>query len=145
MINLRNFRPGDLDTICRFKRESFRVNFPSSAFDESAFRKRILNCAKLQPDMIKVLEYEGQVAGYVCMKAVETTSGKFGRIVHIFVDEKHRRKGLGIMLMRAAEGELKAMGVKKVKLAVTKENEPAVSLYKGMGFKVTRYVMEKDL
>lgn len=44
------------------------------------------------------------------------------------------RWGLADRLIRWASGELHNMGVSKLRLAVTDENVPAVSLYRKLGF-----------
>ncbi len=145
MTKLRNSRPADVDKICDYKRQSAHMNFPDCQFKEEMFRKHLLRQLKLRPDTVKVVEVGGEIAGYVWFKIVDSTVGMFGRIEHIFVDEKYRNRGLGKKLMQAAEDHFKRHGAKKVKLTVTSDNESAVSLYRGMGYRTKRFVMEKDL
>jgi len=145
MIKVRNGRPHDADKICGYKMESARLNFPECEFKERMFRCHLLRQLKFNPDMVKVIELDGVVAGYVWFKLVNSTVGTFGRIEHIFVDEKYRGHGLGKKLMLAAEEHFKGHGIKKMKLTVTSDNKAAVSLYHGIGYKTKRFVMEKDL
>ena len=145
MIKVRNGRLGDAGKICGYKMESVRSNFPDCEFYEKMFRTHLLRQLKLRPDTVKVVEVDGQVAGYVWYRIVGSTVGTFGRIEHIFVDERFRKRGIGKQLMQAAEQHFKSKGIRKMKLTVTSDNKAAVSLYSGMGYKTKRYVMEKVL
>lgn len=46
----------------------------------------------------------------------------------------YRRQGLAQHLIRWASGELNGLGIRKLRLAVTDSNKPAVSLYQKLGF-----------
>jgi ribosomal protein S18 acetylase RimI-like enzyme len=145
MITMRNARPADVDKICGYKRESIKLNFPGSEFKEEMFKKHLLRQVTLKPDTVKVVEIDGHMAGYVWFKLVDSAVGSFGRIEHIFVDENFRGQGVGKKLMSGAEEHFRGHGTKKIKLTVTTENKAAISLYKGLGYKTKRFVMEKDL
>jgi ribosomal protein S18 acetylase RimI-like enzyme len=145
MIKLRNAKPEDIEKICEFKRKGVSLNFPSCPFNENMFRRNMLRHMEYDPNYVKVAELEGEVAGYIWFRMVNSTVGVFGRIEHIFVDEKFRHHGLGKKLMSVAEAYLRDNGVKKIKLTVTMNNDEALSLYKKIGYKTNRFVMEKDL
>ena len=145
MIAVRDATPADMDAMCGFKKRSVTLNFPKRSFNEQMFRKHLLREVKLKPGMVRVTEVDGKVAGYVWFKVIDSSVGLFGRIEHIFVDEKYRKRGLGKKLMVDAEDCVKAWGVRRIKLTVTKENKAAASLYKRIGYNTTRIVMEKDL
>lgn len=145
MIKIRNFRPEDAGTVCGFKRESAKVNFPDCEFNEELFKKLLLKNSSKYPDWVKVAEDDGKLIGYIWFKMIESTVGVFGRMEHLFVDETYRSRGVGRMLMESAEEYFRRQGVKKVKLTVTKSNESAISLYRNMGYEVERFKMEKDL
>ena len=145
MLKIRDFRRKDLDKICGYKRESVHINFPDCRFNEDMFGKILLRCAKQRPDSVKIAEVDGKVAGYVWCRSVSSAVGVFGRIEHVFVDEKFRHRGVGKVLMQTAEEHFRSCGVKKIKLTVTSGNKSAVSLYNNMGYETRRFIMEKDL
>lgn len=54
--------------------------------------------------------------------------------LHLGVDRNFRGEGIGEALMNAVETEAKEIGVKVIELQVFGENDPALSLYKKLGF-----------
>jgi ribosomal protein S18 acetylase RimI-like enzyme len=145
MEKIRSFRPADVESIVGFKKMSVGKNFPESGFDEGVFRTVLLGAARKNPDCIRVLEADGKAVGYVWLKVMRTSVGTFGRVQHVFVEDKFRKRGLGKKLMESAEEYLRSRGIKKMKLSVTATNETALSFYEELGYKVKRFVMEKDL
>jgi len=145
MEKIRSFRPADLDIIVGFKKRSVGKNFPESGFDEGVFRTVLLGAARKNPDCIRVLEADGKAVGYVWLKVMRTSVGTFGRVQHIFVEDRVRKRGLGKKLMESAEEYLRSRGIKKMKLTVTATNDEALSFYRDMGYETKRFVMEKDL
>ncbi len=145
MIKVRTGRPEDADKICGYKMDSVRLNFPECEFSEHMFRAHLMRQIKMKPETVRVIEYDGKIAGYIWFRVVDSSVGTFGRIEHIFVDRGFRKKGIGKQLMKAAEEYFMSSGVKRVKLTVTTHNEAAQSLYKSMGYETKRYVMEKVL
>ncbi len=144
-MKIRDFRPADSDTIVRFKEESNKVSFPGASFDRRMYRNLLERSAAAAPAFIKVAEADGETAGFVWFREIKSTVGTFGRIEDLFVDGSHRGKGIGKALMKAAEDTLKASGVGKLKLTVTISNSVGLSLYEKLGYRTTRYRMEKDL
>ena len=144
MIKIRNFRQEDADAVVGFKSRSVKVNFPGCEFNARMFKDLILKNSKRCPDCVKVAEDDGKLIGYIWFKVVESTVGTFGRFEHLFVEESHRKRGIGRKLMESGEKYFSSRGIKKMKLTVTKGN-PAISLYEKMGYSVKRYKMEKDL
>mgnify|MGYP002397208359 CR=1 FL=1 len=60
-----------------------------------------------------------------------------GDILEIGVMPKHRRKGYGESLLRKGIASLAGKGAEEVVLWVDSTNEPALNLYRKVGFKVT--------
>jgi len=85
------------------------------------------------------------VVGYM-MNRIEDDEGFFkgdfvrrGHVVSIAVLSDYRRRGIGLALM--LEGMLRMRshyGAQEVVLEVRVSNEPAINLYRGIGFKVVR-------
>lgn len=62
----------------------------------------------------------------------DTPKGPF--IIELFVDREHRRRGIGRLLIRRCLGALRQAGAASVGLRVVSDNEPALRLYRSMGF-----------
>ena len=59
-------------------------------------------------------------------------------VAHVVVDPTVRRTGLGTELMNAAAAALAASDRTDLDLFVTEANEPAVRLYRSLGFRILR-------
>lgn len=77
---------------------------------------------------------EAQLVGQV-----EVRKGIFRKryigTLHLGVDKDFRGEGIGEALMNAVETEAKEIGVKVIELQVFGENDPALSLYKKLGYR----------
>lgn len=65
-------------------------------------------------------------------------TGRYGGVQNIGVTPAHRGRGLGTALMTAAMVGFQQVGLQRVYLEVTAQNEPAVRLYKRLGFRRTK-------
>lgn len=69
---------------------------------------------------------------------VEVRKGAFRKryigTLHLGVDQDFRGEGIGEALMNAVENESKEIGVKVIELQVFGENDPALNLYKKLGY-----------
>lgn len=52
----------------------------------------------------------------------------------INVDPAHRKKGIGLQLLSAAEEHLRKKGIHKIRLEVATTNHAAITLYEHAGF-----------
>jgi ribosomal-protein-alanine N-acetyltransferase len=111
-----------------------------------------------------VAEENGEIAGYI-MCRIELGLSDFGfsglikkgHIVSVAVMPEHRRKGIGQALIVEALNGMCSYGAKQCFLEVRVTNDPAINLYKKLGFKITRtihgyyadgedaYVMSKEI
>jgi ribosomal-protein-alanine N-acetyltransferase len=100
------------------------------------------------PETFLVAEENGDVAGYI-MCRVEVglanlgLSGlvKKGHVVSVAVLPEHRRKGVGEALVKEAMNAMKVQyNAKQCYLEVRETNEPAINLYKKLGFEIARTV-----
>ncbi|MFT5087545.1 MAG: ribosomal protein S18 acetylase RimI-like enzyme [Planctomycetota bacterium] len=66
-------------------------------------------------------------------------------IDNIYVVPSHRRREIGSHLVERVFDLLKERGIRHVDLMVTASSEPAIQLYKSLGFEVTRLRMAKKL
>lgn len=58
-------------------------------------------------------------------------------IENILIDEKHRREGIGIMLIKSAIKEARRLNCRVIELETQNTNYPAIQFYRRMGFNVT--------
>lgn len=104
------------------------------AGDEPRHRAEVAVPAKLafQPDLFLVAREDGRVIGSI----VAGYDGYRGHINRVAVLESHRRKGVGALLVRAAEARLSALGCTKINLQIRAANHAVASFYRGLGYAV---------
>lgn len=135
---LRKFAMNDLHTVMEINRTCLPENY-SDFFFADLFRRF--------PETFLVSEEAGKVVGYImCRVEVGLSSFGFGglmkkgHVVSVAVVNEHRRKGVGKALVLRAMEAMKTYGAKQCYLEVRVTNEPAVNLYKNIGFEVTRTI-----
>jgi ribosomal-protein-alanine N-acetyltransferase len=116
------------------------------------------------PETFIVAEENGEIVGYI-MCRIEIGLSNFGfggfikkgHIVSIAVMPQHRGKGIGQALVTKAMDGMRLYNAKQCFLEVRVTNTTAISLYKKLGFKITRtihgyysdgedaYVMSREL
>jgi ribosomal protein S18 acetylase RimI-like enzyme len=81
---------------------------------------------------ILMATFNGEMAGTVALKFVEAGVYEFTKMA---VDEKFRGKKVGEALAQAAIGKAKELGAEKIILYSNTMLQPAVALYRKLGFK----------
>ena len=84
-----------------------------------------------------VAEYQGEVVGTIVLLVVPNLSHNgtpFGFLENLIVTEKHRRRGLGRMLLDHAVGLARKSGCHMVELCSDVRRKEAHKLYNSMGF-----------
>jgi len=99
------------------------------------------------PDTFIVAEENGDVVGYIMCRIEVGLSNygfggivKKGHVVSIAVMPEHRKEGIGKTLMLTAMDAMRNYSAKQCYLEVRLTNDAAVSLYKELGFEVTKTV-----
>jgi ribosomal protein S18 acetylase RimI-like enzyme len=91
-----------------------------------------------------VAEHESAIVGAV----VAGWDGWRGNVYRLAVVPEHRRRGLGLRLVRAAEESLRAKGARRVTALVAGEDLPAVGLWEAAGYDhdqvIARFVRNLD-
>lgn len=77
------------------------------------------------------IEYCGTIQGI-------RVSPRLGGIQNIGITPRHRRRGVGSALIAAALAGFQRVGLPRAYLEVTCQNEPAVRLYRQLGFQRTK-------
>jgi ribosomal-protein-alanine N-acetyltransferase len=136
---VRRFNESDLDKVIQINRKCLPENYSSTFF---------LDLYRSYPEGFLVAERDGEVIGYI-MCRVEFGFSEFGRfkltkkihIVSIAVMEEHRRKGLAKSLLTESIKALdKRYGCSEVYLEVRVSNQPAINLYRKLGFQNIRII-----
>jgi ribosomal protein S18 acetylase RimI-like enzyme len=141
----REFRESDLAQIIEFKKQSAKTSFIGQKLKVDRFVKRLNESVKKDPGMIRVLESDGAIAGYIWVGLSEGDFGKYGFLHQLFIHQDFRGRGLAQTLVKDAEKYLAKRGAKKMEIMVTGTNCSAYKLYKKLKYKDTRIQMEKAL
>ena len=154
-FKLRKFRPDDLQSVMQINRVCLPENYMDFFF---------IDLYKRFPETFIVAEENKKIVGYLmCRIEVGLASIglggliRKGHVVSIAVLPEGRRKGVAKDLMNAALIGMLYYKAKLCYLEVRVTNDPGVSLYKKLGFEVSRrlkgyysdgedaYVMTKKL
>jgi ribosomal-protein-alanine N-acetyltransferase len=99
------------------------------------------------PETFVVAEEDGKIVGYIMCRIEMGLSNlgfsgvvKKGHVVSVAVLAEHRHRGVGkALVVKALEG-MRGYGAKQCYLEVRLTNEEAISLYKKLGFEVSRTI-----
>ena len=154
-FKLRKFKPDDLQSVMQINRYCLPENYMDFFF---------MDLQKRFPETFIVAEEDGKIIGYI-MCRIEVGLSNFGlgglirkgHVVSIAVLPQGRRKGIAQALMAKGIEGMIHYKAKLCYLEVRVTNDPGVSLYKKLGFEVTKtlkgyysdgedaYVMTKKL
>jgi len=133
-FNLRQYQPSDLDKVMRINQVCLPENYSPDFFIDLFDRF---------PATFVVAEIEGKVVGYI-MCRIETnlfslSNGKKGHVISIAVLPDYQHTGIGNALMlEALQNMQKFYKAKECYLEVRVSNDPAIGLYKKLGFVTKR-------
>jgi ribosomal-protein-alanine N-acetyltransferase len=99
------------------------------------------------PETFIVAEQDRKIAGYIMCRIEMGLSNlglsgvlKKGHVVSVAVMPEDRRRGIGEALVTNAMDGMRGYGAKQCYLEVRITNQEAISLYKKLGFEVTRTI-----
>jgi ribosomal-protein-alanine N-acetyltransferase len=99
------------------------------------------------PETFVIAEEDEKIAGYIMCRVEVGLSSiglgglvKKGHVVSVAVLPEHRRKGIGEALVIQAMEGMRKYNAKQCYLEVRVTNQEAISLYKKLGFDVTRTI-----
>lgn len=119
---LRPLAHADLARVVEIERHTFSDPWSRSAFADTMARDEVRGFA--------LDDRHGRLVGYgLCVLA-----GDEGEILNLAVDPVARRAGAGRRLVGAMLDWLRSGGAAKVYLEVRQSNEPAIGLYRSLGF-----------
>ena len=123
-IAVRRGQVVDLDAI---------VAIEEGAFDSDVMSRRSLRYYLTAPACtLDVAIVDGTVAGYGLISLAR--GQKTARLYSIAVSGTFGRRGLGKLLLEAAESAARARGAARLRLEVRRDNHAAVALYRDSGY-----------
>jgi ribosomal-protein-alanine N-acetyltransferase len=127
-VRISRFRVGDLPRVVQIERQCFgEFAWPSDLFRAYAEKCGAqFNTARL-----------GRI---VCGYSITCLIRGRAELVSIAVGRRYRRRGIGERLLSSTIRLLKRAGVSTLSLTVRRDNEPAIRLYRGLGFKRVRTI-----
>ena len=138
-FKIREFAVSDLKSVTNINRVCLPENYTDFFFTD-LYRRF--------PQTFIVAEENGEAVGYI-MCRIEVGLSNFGlggllkkgHVVSIAVMPEHRRKGIAEAIVKTAMEKMQtAYNAKQCYLEVRISNEPAIRLYKKLGFEVTRTI-----
>ena len=85
-------------------------------------------------NIVLVAKDEGRVIGYISGNFVKHGLERTGFINDLFIDKKHRGRGIGTKLMKSIMNDFKELKADFYFISAEKENRGAIQLYKRLGF-----------
>ncbi|NLB75019.1 MAG: GNAT family N-acetyltransferase, partial [Crenarchaeota archaeon] len=137
-FTVRKFAPNDLQLVMQINRVCLPENYTDFFF---------VDLHQRFPETFIVAEENGKIVGYImCRIEVGLSNYGFGglvrkgHIVSIAVLPQARRKGMAQAIINRALQGMEYYKAKQGFLEVRVTNETAISLYKKLGFEVTRTI-----
>lgn len=124
-VRLRPARPGDLDELVRIETAAF-------AGDRIARRRMRALAASGETARIVVADRGDRLAGYALV--LLRRRSRIGRLYSLATDPDEAGRGLGGVLLAAAERAAAEAGALVLRLEVREDNLPAIRLYRRSGY-----------
>ena len=87
----------------------------------------------------------GNTVGTLCYGNLPNQPTDEYYIYDIRISDEHKRKRYGQMAFNKLEEKLRNIGIKKIILDVSVNNEAAIQFYQNLGYAITNYRMKKTL
>ena len=156
-IALRTALPQDreavLDLLQHLNRSEAAISgdrLTDRAAAEASYATLIERIARLQGRLV-VAEAEGQVVGAFGLVVetdaahVEASVRRYGAVTNLVVHPAFRKRGIGRRLLEEAERLTRAIGLRRLVIAVLAGNLPAERAYRTLGFEEYAKVYVKPL
>jgi ribosomal-protein-alanine N-acetyltransferase len=127
-IVIRDFQPGDFETLWRMDQECFP---PGIAYSKQELKSYVRHRGSFT--LVATDSDDSKAAGFIVVHG-----GPAGHVITIDVIAAARRSGVGSLLLQAAEERLVTSGSRAVGLETAVDNLAALSFYKRHGYSVVR-------
>lgn len=137
-FSIRNYRAADFDCLWEIDQRCFPAGISYTQMELSGFitrRNAITLVGEFQSGEAESTAGGDGIAGFVVAHPIRR---KYGRILTLDVLPEARRYGLGSMLMTACEERLRSLGCAAVYLETAVDNQPALRLYRKLGYQILR-------
>jgi ribosomal-protein-alanine N-acetyltransferase len=146
-FSIRDYRPADFERLWQIDQHCFPDGISYTQMELSGFvtrRNAITLVGEFQPTEVEqgrppATELHERIAGFVVAHPIRR---KYGRILTLDILPEARRFGLATKLMTACEDRLRTLGCTEVYLETAVDNEPALRLYRKLGYAVLRTLPE---
>lgn len=135
---IRNYRAADFDRLWQIDQLCFPPGIAYSQMELSGFITR-RNAITLVGELQNANENDDPIAGFVIAHPIRR---KYGRILTLDILPQARRSGLATKLMNASEERVRALGCGEMYLETAVNNEPALKLYRKLGYEILRTLPE---
>jgi mycothiol synthase len=146
-VTIRAFEPDDVDAIVRVNRRAFASHPEQGAMDRADFDRRA-GSEWFDPAGLFVAERDGDVVGFHWTKIDPSLSHSLrerevppgsgakpiGEVYVVGVDPSEQGSGLGTALTAKGLRHLHDSGMRTVDLYVEGDNDPALAVYRRLGF-----------
>lgn len=137
--NCRFLKAGEEEKLTELQNRSFisTWGYNPNTVEEVVYRTSLPRCS---PGDVMVAWMGGLPVGYCWTRLdcgqVGSTGGSGGRIYMLGVDPRRRRSGVGKQVLLAGLAHLRSKRMKVAELTVDSANEPALKLYRRVGFEL---------
>jgi ribosomal-protein-alanine N-acetyltransferase len=129
VISLRPYRKEDFDELWSLDQECFPPGIAYTRFELGVYMRL--------PNGFALVAAEGQrIVGFIVCDARRKT----GHVITIDVRQEARRRGVGSLLLGAAERRLREQGCTGLFLETAVDNAPALRFYERHGYSVLRTI-----
>jgi ribosomal protein S18 acetylase RimI-like enzyme len=113
---------------------AFNYPYSEEVISAEQMRGRLQACAGVEWTF--VVEFEGLVVGFVCVRVVPFMSGDgpYAEVSDLFVAEGFRRRGFARALLLEAGRFARERGAEELVVLTGHENVEALGLYRSVGF-----------
>ncbi|MGZ4788711.1 MAG: GNAT family N-acetyltransferase [Terriglobales bacterium] len=132
-FRLRDYQPADFDHLYEIDQACFPPGISYSRRELAYYMNMRETFTLIAETKTKQPEIAGFIVGQKGPRGM-------GHIVTIDTVEKHRRGGLGTLLMSAVEQRLKSAGCHVIILETAVDNAPAIAFYKRLGYFVLKTI-----
>ncbi len=134
-VRLREYRPGDLETLWRLDQACFEEGISYS-------KSELLQYLQLKTAFTIIAEAgsasKPSIRGFII---AHRRRGGYGHVLTIDVDPAYRQHGVGSMLLQATHARLAREGCHTMFLETAVDNLAAIAFYKRHGYSVLRTLL----
>lgn len=136
---MRPAQPGDADRLVELARQVGAEQegwlITAGEWRSASDERRYLKAIRRHPDAaVFVAEDNGDIVGRLSLSRDAHPASRHVADLGLMVARNHRRQGIGLSLMHAAEEWARRAGVRKLELHVFPHNAAAIGLYEKLGY-----------